>query len=274
LAYVSVSEVKSSAWSGAAAAAYDMGFARLCQGAVGEVLDRVERLSGVGSLLDLGAGTGRLSTEAQRRGFAVTAVDREPDMLAIAERRAPDLGVTWTVAEAPELPFAEDSFDAAAANFVINHVAKPREVLGALGRVVVGDGVIATTIWPSGPSPLSELWQQVVAASGAIAPPPNRLGPADDFERSVEGLAGLHSSCELTVEFAGTVAWTLMIDPLDFWQGPASGIAVIGALYLAQPEPVRERMFAAYWDAVADRTRDGYLHLEARAALVISRVPR
>jgi len=63
LAYVSVSEVKSSAWSGAAAAAYDMGFARLCQGAVGEVLDRVERLSGVGSLLDLGAGTGRLSTE-------------------------------------------------------------------------------------------------------------------------------------------------------------------------------------------------------------------
>lgn len=44
-----------------------------------------------GSVLDAGCGTGRVARELARRGVDVVGVDLDPDMLATARRRSPEL---------------------------------------------------------------------------------------------------------------------------------------------------------------------------------------
>ena len=58
--------------------------------------DFVERL-GPRSLLDAGCGTGRVGRELARRGVQVVGVDLDPTMLAVAQRKAPD--VVWRIGD-------------------------------------------------------------------------------------------------------------------------------------------------------------------------------
>jgi SAM-dependent methyltransferase len=53
-----------------------------------------------GPILDVGAGTGRVALELARSGHEVTALDRDPELLAELERRATALDVTTVVADA------------------------------------------------------------------------------------------------------------------------------------------------------------------------------
>jgi SAM-dependent methyltransferase len=61
-------------------------------------------LAGVtgGPVLDVGAGTGRVSLDLAGRGVAVVALDAEPSLLAALERRAAGLPVETVVADARE----------------------------------------------------------------------------------------------------------------------------------------------------------------------------
>jgi SAM-dependent methyltransferase len=53
-----------------------------------------------GPVLDIGAGTGRVALDLARAGFAVVALDREPELLAALEERAGGLDVRTVVADA------------------------------------------------------------------------------------------------------------------------------------------------------------------------------
>ena len=52
---------------------------------------------GPGPVLDAGCGTGRVAIELARRGIDVVGVDLDPDMVAVARAKAPEL--TWLVAD-------------------------------------------------------------------------------------------------------------------------------------------------------------------------------
>jgi SAM-dependent methyltransferase len=77
------------------AEAYEARFAALA--ARGQYLhgeaDLVDRLLGgpPARVLDAGCGTGRVAIELARRGYEVHGVDRDPQMLAVARRKAPDV---------------------------------------------------------------------------------------------------------------------------------------------------------------------------------------
>ncbi|MFI7328734.1 class I SAM-dependent methyltransferase [Streptomyces rubiginosohelvolus] len=102
-------------------------------------------------VLDVGCGTGTVSAAAVARGASVHAADADPGMAAATRRAVP--GVTPHIAQLPELPYPDDTFDAAVGNFVLNHAGRPLAVLAELRRITRPGGRVAVTIWRSPGAP-------------------------------------------------------------------------------------------------------------------------
>jgi SAM-dependent methyltransferase len=97
------------------------------------------------SVLDGGCGTGRVGIELARRGIAVLGVDSDPDMIASARAKAPDL--EWSVQDLADLERPERFDVVALAGNVVPYVAAGRRAaavtacarhLARGGRLVAG----------------------------------------------------------------------------------------------------------------------------------------
>ena len=87
-----------------------------------------------GQFLDAGCGTGNVSRAAPERGWAVTALDADPQMLEVGRAECAGLTIRWVRLSLPQAGLREGAFGAVVANFVINNVADPRSVLRELAR--------------------------------------------------------------------------------------------------------------------------------------------
>lgn len=87
-----------------------------------------------GEVLDLAAGTGTSSAAIARAGGKAVAADFSPGMMSEGRRR--EAPVPFVGADAQQLPFAEDSFDAAVISFGLRNVRRPRQALREMARVV------------------------------------------------------------------------------------------------------------------------------------------
>jgi SAM-dependent methyltransferase len=90
---------------GAEAAAYERGRPSYPPEAIDWLLP-----SGARDVLDLGAGTGKLTTRLVQRGLDVVAVDPIPEMLEVLSTALPDTPALLGTAE--EIPLPDDSVDA------------------------------------------------------------------------------------------------------------------------------------------------------------------
>jgi ubiquinone/menaquinone biosynthesis C-methylase UbiE len=98
------------------------------------------------SLLDVGAGTGRLTTVFVSRGAKVTALDVSPAMLNILQKKTLRR-VEVVVGNAEELPFLAESFDWVVAAFLVVHLKDPRYFFEEAYRVLrVGGRLLVTNI--------------------------------------------------------------------------------------------------------------------------------
>ena len=248
------------------ATAYAATFAPLCAGAHDALLSAAGVGAGV-RVLDVGAGTGTLAVRAEVLGAAVTAVDPDAGMLDLA---ASVLGEGRVQRAAlPDLPFADGTFDAVLANFVVNHVPDPRAGVRELARVAAAGGRVGVTIWPSGQNTQSRLWAAVVAESGAVVPPSVRL-PADaDFPRTRAGLAGLLSGARLRDVDTRPLVWVHRTEPDALWRGAAAGVGGIGTVVTSQSDEVRDAMRSAYDRLVLPLLHDGELVLPTDALLAV-----
>lgn len=61
-------------------------------------------------VLDVGCGTGWFTRRLAQTGLAMTGLDLDEQMLAVARQRTPE-GIAWLQGDATRLPFADRSFD-------------------------------------------------------------------------------------------------------------------------------------------------------------------
>jgi SAM-dependent methyltransferase len=128
----------------AVASTYAEHWNALTSHAIDPLLDAAAVAPGM-RVLDVGTGSGNAAARAVARGAVATGVDVSAAMVEIASRQHPV--ATFVQASATELPFADDSFDAAVGNIVIQHIGEPERAARELARVLASDGGIALSTW-------------------------------------------------------------------------------------------------------------------------------
>jgi ubiquinone/menaquinone biosynthesis C-methylase UbiE len=112
------------------------------------------------SVLDLGAGTGTLAImlEGLVPGAQVTGLDADPEILALARRKAAQAGARVEFVEgfSTELPFAEASFDVVLSTLFFHHLEPEakRTTLSEVARVLRPGGRLHVADWGKPTDPL------------------------------------------------------------------------------------------------------------------------
>jgi demethylmenaquinone methyltransferase / 2-methoxy-6-polyprenyl-1,4-benzoquinol methylase len=123
-------------------------------------------------VLDAACGTGDLAIIAAKHGAHVTGLDFSEQMLARARRKAPEL--EWLRGDLLQLPFPDESFDAATIGFGIRNVDDLQRGIGELRRVLTPGGRLAILeiTRPRGPLRVFySLWfDRVVPLLGKVLP--------------------------------------------------------------------------------------------------------
>jgi ubiquinone/menaquinone biosynthesis C-methylase UbiE len=120
---------------------------------VGELLCEAADVRGGERVLDVAAGNGNATLAAARRFALVTSTDYVPALLDAGRRRADAerLDVTFEVADAEALPYADASFDVVLSTFGVMFTAAQDQAAGELRRVCRPGGRIGLACWtPTG----------------------------------------------------------------------------------------------------------------------------
>ena len=109
----------------------------------------IGKYSRLGTILDLGCGTGKYTEFFVKKGCTVVAADISDEMLLITKRRLGPASenVLFVQADVGWLPFQENTFDTIVAIFgVLNHTIRYRIALQRLYRALKPGGVLIFTV--------------------------------------------------------------------------------------------------------------------------------
>lgn len=186
-----------------------------------------------GRVLDVGCGPGVLTAElVSRHGVDhVDAIDPNEPFVAATRERLP--GVEVRVGSAEALPYADDSYEASAAQLVVHFMKDPVLGLGEMARVTRPGGRVAACVWDhgGGRGPLSLFWEAAAAldpeARSESSSPGSREG---DLERLL-GEAGL------TGVVGGQLSVSVPLASFEDWWAPFEEPAGSVGDYLATRTP-------------------------------------
>ena len=129
-------------------------------------LDWLEAPNGL-RWVEVGCGNGAFTEEliARTAPRAVDSIDPSEGQLAFARTRPAAKLAQFRLGDAQALPFADDSFDAAAMALVISFVPDPAKAVAEMARVVRPEGIVATYMWDisGGGLPLAPLGRALKA---------------------------------------------------------------------------------------------------------------
>jgi SAM-dependent methyltransferase len=183
-------------------------------------------------VLDVGAGTGALTADLIRRGADVSAADPSPPFVKTLRERFPDIGVHEAPAE--ELPWPDESFDAALAQLVITFMRDAPAGIAEMQRVVRPGGVIAVCMWDREGMEMLAAVSRTQQALDASRPGSEQQTNYRSREE-IEGLfgAGVEMALlEVEAEYSG-------ID--EFWNAIADGAGPAGVWAASLDDTQRER---------------------------------
>jgi SAM-dependent methyltransferase len=255
------------------AATYDRLTGRATARLVEPLLDAAGVRSGT-RLLDVACGPGHCAAAAAARGAVPLGLDAAGGMVAVARGRYPE--IEFQHGDAERLPFADASFDALVAGFVVNHLPLPARALAEFARVVRPGSRVAVTVWdrPERMRLLGVLAETVERTEGVRNPGLPSGGP-DAFRFADEAAlvallsgAGLDKAEVQSIGFEQRVA-----DTEELWQGMLAGSVRTAAVIERQPESVRRRIRAELENAVAPYRSDAGITLPVSAKLGSGRRP-
>jgi SAM-dependent methyltransferase len=248
------------------AAGYDRFFGRITSRLIDPLLDAAGVASGRRAL-DVATGPGYVAGRAAERGAEVVGVDVAAAMVALASERQP--GLDFRRADAHDLPFADGSFDAVVANFLVLHLGRPEAAVAEFARVLAPGGRLALTAWDL-PTEARFLGVFLDAVAAVGASPPEAIPPGPDFfrfsrEPEFEALlrgAGLEDVDIRTITFSHTVS-----SPDELWEGLLGGTVRTSALILGQSQEDQRRIRAAFDQLVEDHRQGTALELPVSVKL-------
>jgi len=175
--------------------------------------------AGIGSglrVLDVGAGTGALTAELVRRDSAVAAADPSAEFAATLASRFP--GIDARQAPAEDLPWPDESFDAALAQLVISFMSDAEAGVAEMRRVVSPGGIVAVCMWDR---ERMEMLHAINQARAIVDPDNTADVPRYRDEGSIRGLLGAQPELlEVAVEYSS-------FD--EFWSTLLGGAGPAGA---------------------------------------------
>jgi len=142
---------------------------------VGELLCEAVDLRGGERVLDVAAGNGNATLAAARRFAKVTSTDYVPALLERGRQRAAAEGLTITfeVADAEALPYADASFDVVLSSFGVMFAPDHRQSARELARVCRPGGRIGLASW----TPQGFLGQMFKTIAQHVPPIPGVQSP-------------------------------------------------------------------------------------------------
>jgi SAM-dependent methyltransferase len=183
-------------------------------------------------------------------------VDAAAAMVEVARRRYP--ATTFVQASVTELPFADECFDAAVGNIVIQHVGRPERAAGELARVLARGGRVALSTWDA-PERSPFFATLLGALADAQAPAPSDVPAGPSFFQFADEAA--FQSLLRSAGFVQVSVDTISVEfPLDCADDPitalADGTVRTGALLRAADDAHR-RAIGESLDARLEEWRRG-----------------
>lgn len=210
-------------------------------------------------VLEVGAGTGDQTLAlAERVGpdGGVVATDLTPGMLAIARERIETAGfdnVAFQIADAADLGYDDDGFDAVVSGFTWMLIPDPVAAAAEVRRVLVPGGRFAVSVWGPPPTvPMLAVPMGVLVNELGIEPPAPE-GP---------GLFSLAHPDRLGAVFEGAGMENVSVAPFNVrlrfpspedYAAFTRDVAVVVSDLVSQHAPDRTEEI---WGKVADRMRD------------------
>lgn len=123
--------------------------------------------------IDVCCGSGVLTEAIVERNAptAIVGVDISPEQINFARQHRARHNVTFEIANAMSLPFADASFDVAVCGCGLNYIPNPYQGLVEFRRVVRPGGILAIYVWDyeHGAKFLREFWDVAIAVDGEAA---------------------------------------------------------------------------------------------------------
>jgi SAM-dependent methyltransferase len=220
--------------------------------------------------VDIGCGNGAFTElVVQRcRPASVQAFDPSPGQLAYARNRLPaGAPVTWTEADAMQLPVADAVGDAAVMALVLFFVPNAAGGVAEMCRVVRTGGVVAAYHWDilGGGFPLADIGAEMLKLGIPPRLPPSAAASTIDASKALWQEAGLREvrTCQFTVQRS--------FDSFDDYWNSAATSSTMRPMFDAIPAARRELLKASVRHRV--QAGDGPLTLSARANAVSGMKP-
>jgi SAM-dependent methyltransferase len=141
-------------------------------------IDLVSRLTIAAgdAILEIGCGTGILTRHLAATlplGASLTATDLQQSMMAIGQKKIdPVEPVTWEIADACALPFADDWFDMVVCQFGVMSFQDKLAAFREVSRVLHPSGTFVFNVWDSlATNPFGQIGQEVVSTFFTSDPP-------------------------------------------------------------------------------------------------------